>query len=162
MNHIKNKVVIILILMCSAAIRGYAQDVILLKNGNELNGKVIETSLNEIKYRKAENINGPLISIATENVYSIKYENGIIDTINHTLKINEEADKKNQEVIVDTTKAKRKSINKTEAILYAGISFPTGKFANNKQSPASNGFTAGAAIVVKIPKSLNDFGCVPL
>ena len=162
MNHIKNKVVIILILMCSAAIRGYAQDVILLKNGNELNGKVIETSLNEIKYRKAENINGPLISIATENVYSIKYENGIIDTINHTLKINEEVNKKNQEVIVDTTKTKRKSINKTEAILYAGISFPTGKFANNKQSPASTGFTAGAAIVVKIPKSLNDFGCVPL
>lgn len=161
MNLLKNKTVVLWMLICVNAMQGYAQDVILLKNGNELNGKIIETTLNEIKYRKSENINGPLISISTESVYSIKYENGIIDTINSALIISGEVNKKNQEIIVDTIKAKRKpkSTNKTEAILYAGISIPTGKYANNKQIPAVTGFTAGGLLVVNITNSFMSIVC---
>ena len=57
-------------------------DVIILKSGDEVKGKVIEITLTEIKYKKCDNPNGPTISINKKDVFIIKYSNGTKDIIN--------------------------------------------------------------------------------
>ncbi|NVO03751.1 MAG: hypothetical protein HXX09_13725 [Bacteroidetes bacterium] len=56
-----------------------AQDIIIKKNGDELSGKVQEITLTEVKYKKADNPDGPVISILKGDVFMIKYENGTKD-----------------------------------------------------------------------------------
>lgn len=53
-----------------------AQDIILLRNGSELQAKVAELTPTEIKYRRFDNPDGPLITIMRSEVFMITYENG--------------------------------------------------------------------------------------
>jgi hypothetical protein len=53
-----------------------AQDYIITLDGDEIKSKVIEVNYNDIKYRKFENINGPIYSILKSEVLLIRYENG--------------------------------------------------------------------------------------
>ena len=57
-------------------------DVITLKNGNEIYGKVAEISSTEIKYKRCDNIEGPTIIINKSDVAKIKYTNGTTELIN--------------------------------------------------------------------------------
>ncbi|MCX6294568.1 MAG: toxin-antitoxin system YwqK family antitoxin [Bacteroidetes bacterium] len=57
-------------------------DNIVLKNGDEIKGKVTEIGLQEIKYKKCDNLDGPSISILKSDVFMIKYANGTKDIIN--------------------------------------------------------------------------------
>ncbi len=54
-------------------------DTILLKSGGILIGKVEEIGQSEIKYRKCNNLTGPLISIMKYDVSGILYSNGTRD-----------------------------------------------------------------------------------
>jgi hypothetical protein len=58
------------------------QDLILKKNGEEIKAKVSEVLDKEIKYRKADNLTGPVYSILKTEVFMIKYENGTKDVFN--------------------------------------------------------------------------------
>lgn len=53
-----------------------AQDVLIKRNGDEMEVKVLEILLNEIKYKRFDNLEGPVISILKSDVFMIKYENG--------------------------------------------------------------------------------------
>lgn len=53
-----------------------AQDVIHLKNGETINTKVLEVGVKEIKYKKAENLNGPTYIIEKSEINSIQFQNG--------------------------------------------------------------------------------------
>ena len=57
-----------------------SQDVLILKSGEELKGKVIEVGTEEIKYKKSES--SPLYSIKKCDVTMIKYEDGSKDIFN--------------------------------------------------------------------------------
>ncbi len=57
-------------------------DLITLKNGDEINAKVLEITDNAIKYKRCDNLDGPLISVGKSNVFSIKYSNGSKEIIN--------------------------------------------------------------------------------
>lgn len=57
-------------------------DNIILKNGEEIKAKVIEITQDEIKYKKCDNLNGPIYSIKKVEVLIIKYFNGTKDIIN--------------------------------------------------------------------------------
>ena len=59
-------------------------DTIVLKSGASLIGKVEEIGQSEIKYRKCNNLTGPLISIAKSDVSSILYSNGTRDLFGPT------------------------------------------------------------------------------
>lgn len=62
-------------------------DIITLKNGEEINAKVTEIGISEIKYKKCDNLNGPVFSISKVEVFMIKYANGtkdIFDTNNNS------------------------------------------------------------------------------
>ena len=56
-----------------------AKDIIVMKNGDFVEGVVIEVLANEIKYKKATNPNGPIYSLPINSVLSIRYENGEVD-----------------------------------------------------------------------------------
>ncbi len=56
-----------------------AQDLIIKKNGDEINAKIQELGAREIKYKKMDNPDGPLFSILKSEVFMIKYANGTKD-----------------------------------------------------------------------------------
>lgn len=57
-------------------------DIIILKNGDEISGVVTEVGLQEIKYKKCNNPDGPSYVLAKNDVFMIKYANGSKDIIN--------------------------------------------------------------------------------
>jgi len=59
-----------------------ASDTIVLLNGNIIDAKIEEITPTEIKYRRADNLSGPLYTINKSEVLSIKYGNGTVEVIN--------------------------------------------------------------------------------
>jgi len=59
-----------------------AQDVITLKNGDEIKAKVTEMTSSEIKYKRFDNLDGPTVVVAKTEVFAINYENGTREVIN--------------------------------------------------------------------------------
>jgi len=53
-----------------------AHDVIILRNGAEIKAKVTEIALLEIKYKRFENLDGPVVVVPKSDVFAIVYENG--------------------------------------------------------------------------------------
>lgn len=53
-----------------------AQDIIILKNGEELESKVSEILQTSVKYKKFDNLSGPLYTVQKSEVFMIKFENG--------------------------------------------------------------------------------------
>ena len=58
-----------------------AQDVIVFKNGDEVQAKVKEVTPSEIKYIRFDNQNGPAYTINRQDIFMIKYENGTKDVM---------------------------------------------------------------------------------
>jgi len=59
-----------------------AQDSIILLNNDVILAKVEEIDVNDIKYHKADNINGPVYDMPKSNIYMIVYINGTRDIMN--------------------------------------------------------------------------------
>lgn len=64
----------------------FAQDIILKKNGDEIQAKVEEISTAEIRYKKQSNLSGPSYTISATEVYMIKYANGTNELISNKAK----------------------------------------------------------------------------
>ena len=60
----------------------YAQDIITMRNGNEIRAKVTELTPSEIRYKRFENIEGPTVVVRRAEVFAITYENGTREVIN--------------------------------------------------------------------------------
>ncbi|MDR0473778.1 MAG: hypothetical protein LBH43_08950, partial [Treponema sp.] len=58
-----------------------AQDLIILKDGNVIEAKVIEISHSEIRYKRFDHLEGPTIVVLKADVLSIRYENGTSEII---------------------------------------------------------------------------------
>ena len=56
-----------------------AQDTLSMRSGENILVKVIEVGTSEVKYRKLDNLNGPIFSILKSDLLTIKYENGTKD-----------------------------------------------------------------------------------
>ncbi|MEG2065039.1 MAG: hypothetical protein RRY23_07860 [Alistipes sp.] len=74
---------LILCLAASALFVGTAaaQDIIIKHNGEEVQSKVVEIGDTQIKYRKFANPTGPIYSIASSEVFVVKFENGAKEVI---------------------------------------------------------------------------------
>ena len=57
----------------------FSQDVIIKKNGDEIKAKVVEIADLSIKYKKWENVEGPIYNITKAEVFKVKYANGESD-----------------------------------------------------------------------------------
>jgi hypothetical protein len=60
----------------------FSQDLIILKNADEIKSKVVEITDISVKYRKWENMNGPIYNLNLREVLFIRYENGTKEVIN--------------------------------------------------------------------------------
>ncbi|MFD1468434.1 hypothetical protein ACFQ48_09375 [Hymenobacter caeli] len=70
---------LILALALLAAGRAHAQDLLTKRNGDKLAVKVLEITPLEVKYRRTDNPDGPLISVYKSEVFMIRYANGAKD-----------------------------------------------------------------------------------
>ncbi len=90
----------------------YAQDIITLKNGDEIKAKVNEIDLNVVKYKKFDNQNGPIYSIDKEKIFMIKYENGSKDVFTDMSEPKTESIKKEEPKVAETHPAQNLSKDK--------------------------------------------------
>ena len=61
------------------AIVSKAQDSLTMKSGEIIQVKVMELTSSEVKYKKIDNLTGPIYSIAKSDLSMIRYENGTKD-----------------------------------------------------------------------------------
>ena len=70
-------------LLCAAfGVATYAADIIVLKNNTRIDAKIIEVSSNAIKYKMADNPDGPVFVQDTYEIATVIYENGKVTTYN--------------------------------------------------------------------------------
>ena len=60
-----------------------------MRSGENILVKVIEVGTSEVKYKKIDNLNGPIFSILKSDLLIIKYENGTKDDFSSIKKIEE-------------------------------------------------------------------------
>ena len=70
---------ILLALVSGAA---HAQDTLTKRNGDELLVKVVEITPAEVKFRRTDNADGPIISVWRSDVFMIRYANGTKEVFN--------------------------------------------------------------------------------
>ena len=70
---------LIVILLNSITVIGLSQDTLVMNNQTKILGKILEVSLTEIKYKKAENISGPAYIEMRSSVFEIRYANGMVE-----------------------------------------------------------------------------------
>lgn len=94
-------------------------DVIILKDGTEINCTVIEISETEVKYKRADNPNGPTITISKSNIFKINYSNGTSDFFgNKNIQNNQNVNSNYNNL--DKDNIRRKANN---SLLFAIVSF---------------------------------------
>lgn len=69
----KKTLAVFLLLISSAC---YAQDVITLSDGRNIQAKIIEITADVVKYKRFDNQDGPLFSVALNTITKVKYANG--------------------------------------------------------------------------------------
>ncbi|RSK37341.1 hypothetical protein [Hymenobacter metallilatus] len=77
---------LLLLLLCSLGAR--AQDVLTKTNGEELQVKVLEITPTEVRYKRTDNPDGPLITVRRHDVFMIRYANGTKEMLGGSLPTN--------------------------------------------------------------------------
>jgi hypothetical protein len=97
-NGLKISMILLLIVVVFLGTRNslVAQDIIILKNGDEIKSLVTEIGTDLIKYRKFENLNGPIYTLEKDRVFMIKYENGTKDVFNTSVETTRETNLKKE------------------------------------------------------------------
>jgi hypothetical protein len=80
MKNIKTLIVLIALLGSANAV--WSQDIIVLKNTDEIKALVQEIGLIDVKYKRYENPEGPSYTILKSEIFVIKYANGEKDVFN--------------------------------------------------------------------------------
>jgi hypothetical protein len=57
----------------------FSQDVISKRNGEDIEVKIIEVGITEVRYKKFDNLDGPIFVIEKAQIIRISYENGTKD-----------------------------------------------------------------------------------
>ncbi len=65
-----------------------ADDIIVTKDSQRINVKIEEVTLDVIKYRRSDNLNGPLYTLPKSDISSILYENGLVEAFQTKLSRN--------------------------------------------------------------------------
>jgi len=76
------KRMLMLVFILINSLGAYNQDILVLRSGEIVKAKVSEIDLKSIKYKKADNLSGPIYTIPKDSVLSITYENGSKDVFN--------------------------------------------------------------------------------
>ena len=76
----------LLFILSAISTHAFSQDIIFLKNGDEIQAHVTEIGTDAVTYKKFENLQGPDYSLKKSEVFMIKYANGTKDVFNITAK----------------------------------------------------------------------------
>lgn len=101
----KKLVLLCLFLVVSCFVK--AQDMIVKKDGSIVKVKVIEVGEDAIKYKKADNLDGPTYSVSKSNLTSINYANGEVEKFDTAEKVT----KKSEDEDEDTEKEEKPKKN---------------------------------------------------
>ncbi len=63
----------------------FSQDIITKKTGEDISAKITEVTQTEVKYKKFDNLEGPIFSILKSEVLMIRYANGTKDIFNEEI-----------------------------------------------------------------------------
>jgi len=119
MVSINKKLFTLLVLMILFSFSAMAQDIIILKNGNEIKSIVQEVGSEYVKYKRFENPTGPNRNELIEAIYMIKYANGTTEFFNDVIVL----------LNGDIIKAIVQDVG-TEYVKYKKIDNPTGPTRN--------------------------------
>ena len=64
----------------------YSQDLITIKSGEDMQAQILEVGQSEVKYKKFDNLNGPIFTILKSDILIIRYENGTKDIFSNKTK----------------------------------------------------------------------------
>jgi hypothetical protein len=79
-------ILLFILFICSSNIIK-AQDTLSMRSGENILVKVIEVGTSEVKYKKQDNLNGPIFSILKSDLLIVKYENGTKEDFSSIKKI---------------------------------------------------------------------------
>ena len=74
---------IILTMLSLSALNVAAQDIIVMRNGDEVEAKVTKVGTTEVEYHKWSNQDGPVYTVAKSDVFMVKYKNGEKDVFDN-------------------------------------------------------------------------------
>ena len=74
---------VIIIALSLAALNVAAQDIIVMRNGDEVEAKVTKVGKTEVEYHKWSNQDGPVYTVAKSDVFMVKYKNGEKDVFDN-------------------------------------------------------------------------------
>lgn len=77
----------------------FSQDVITKKNGEDILSKILEVNQTEVKYKKFDNISGPIFTIQKADLIMIRYENGTKDLFTEVSAVKEKAEISNIDML---------------------------------------------------------------
>lgn len=76
------RLLLLLPMLALLAGAAHAQDILTRRSGEVVAVKVVEITPAEVKYRRADNLEGPLISVWRSDVFMIRYANGTKEVLN--------------------------------------------------------------------------------
>lgn len=98
-------------------------DKLILKTGDEFLVKILEVSDEQIKYKRCDNINGPVYSISTSKVYMIEYANGVKEHVIGNAANNNNNDTQNKSKPIENNGKKKYPPEYTTGWILFGVSF---------------------------------------
>jgi hypothetical protein len=149
------EVSLVISLFIYGGLKAYGQDIIVKKSGDEIKSKVEQVLDTEIKYRKADNLTGPLYSISKSEVFMIRYANGTKDMFgNEPVPVTQE--KKQEKKISITDSDLRPARNGTilAGVIAApilGLGIAAGTIKNQNEVTIPMGSVATLILAIGVP-----------
>jgi len=76
------KKVIAITIFLAGSVTMYAQDIIIMKNGSDIQAIVQEIGIDDVRYKRFDNPNGPNYTLKKSEIFMIRYANGSKDVFN--------------------------------------------------------------------------------
>jgi hypothetical protein len=86
-----NRTVVTIIFTCGLFLCAFAQDLITKKSGEDIKAKILEIGQSEIKYKKFDNLSGPIYTISISDILIVRYENGTNEVFEQAKKTDDES-----------------------------------------------------------------------
>jgi hypothetical protein len=76
------RILFIIVVLGLFTTTSFAQDIITKKNGEDIAAKISEVTHTEVRYKRFDNLEGPIFSILKSEILMIRYANGTKDIFN--------------------------------------------------------------------------------
>jgi len=86
-------VIVIAICLAGSSVTMFAQDIIIMKDGSETQAIVIEVGIDEVRYKRFDNQEGPDYLLRKSDIFMIRYENGSKDVFNTIVSLTPEVER---------------------------------------------------------------------